>query len=128
MSPAFTQVWGANELDSTCKRDSDLAANAGTCPISCQDDVACLIVACSDCALVDVACDEAIDTAAYPELARHVGGDVDSYDDLDIEDVPADKIVRLPYGAVWKSTSVSGAAAVLAPSCLLYTSPSPRDS
>jgi hypothetical protein len=55
-------------------------------------------VACSDCALVDVACDEAIDTAAYPELARHVGGDVDSYDDLDIEDVPADKIVRLPYG------------------------------
>ena len=66
-------------------------------------------MACSDCALVDVACDEAIDTAAYPELARHVGGDVDSYDDLDIEDVPADKIVRLPYGAVWKSTSVSGA-------------------
>ena len=55
-------------------------------------------MACSDCALVDVACDEAIDTAAYPELARHVGGDVDSYDDLDIEDVPADKIVRLPYG------------------------------
>jgi hypothetical protein len=55
-------------------------------------------VACSDCALVDVACDEAIDTTAYPELARHVGGDVDSYDDLDIEDVPADKIVRLPYG------------------------------
>ena len=47
---------------------------------------------------MDVACDEAIDTAAYPELARHVGGDVDSYDDLDIEDVPADKIVRLPYG------------------------------
>mmetsp|Transcript_7920 Transcript_7920/g.22214 ORF Transcript_7920/g.22214 Transcript_7920/m.22214 type:complete len:903 (+) Transcript_7920:55-2763(+) len=91
-------VWGANELDSTCKRDSDLAANAGTCPISCQDDVACLVVACSDCALVDVACDEAIDTAAYPELARHVGGDVDSYDDLDIEDVPAGKIVRLPCG------------------------------
>ena len=55
-------------------------------------------MACSDCALVDVACDEAIDTTAYPELARHVGGDVDSYDDLDIEDVPADKIVRLPYG------------------------------
>ncbi|CAH0364153.1 unnamed protein product [Pelagomonas calceolata] len=91
-------VWGANELDSTCKRDSDLAANAGTCPISCQDDVACLVVACSDCALVDVACDEAIDTAAYPELARHVGGDVDLYDDLDIEDVPAGKIVRLPCG------------------------------
>ena len=45
-----------------------------------------------------MACDEAIDTTAYPELARHVGGDVDSYDDLDIEDVPADKIVRLPYG------------------------------
>ena len=66
-------------------------------------------MACSNCALVDVACDETIDTAAYPELARHVGGDVDSYDDLDIEDVPADKIVRLPYGAVWKSTSVSGA-------------------
>ena len=66
-------------------------------------------MACSDCALVDVACDEAIDTTAYPELARHVGGDVDSYDDLDIEDVPADKNVRLPYGAVWKSTSVSGA-------------------
>ena len=55
-------------------------------------------MACSDCAVVDVACDEAIDTTAYPELARHVGGDVDSYDDLDIEDVPADKIVRLPYG------------------------------
>ena len=55
-------------------------------------------MACRDCALVDVACDEAIDTAAYPELARHVGGEVDSYDDLDIEDVPADKIVRLPYG------------------------------
>ena len=55
-------------------------------------------MACSNCALVDVACDETIDTAAYPELARHVGGDVDSYDDLDIEDVPADKIVRLPYG------------------------------
>ena len=66
-------------------------------------------MACSNCALVDIACDEAIDTTAYPELARHVGGDVDSYDDLDIEDVPADKIVRLPYGAVWKSTSVSGA-------------------
>ena len=95
---SFTQVWGANELDSTCKRDSDLAANAGTCPISCQDDIACLIVACSDCAEVDVACDEAIDTAAYPELARYVSGDVDSYDDLAIEDVPADKIVRLPYG------------------------------
>ena len=45
-----------------------------------------------------MACDEAIDTAAYPELARHVGGEVDSYDDLAIEDVPADKIVRLPYG------------------------------
>ena len=55
-------------------------------------------MACSDCALVDIVCDEAIDTTAYPELARHVGGDVDSYDDLDIEDVPADKIVRLPYG------------------------------
>lgn len=64
----------------------------------CQDDVACLVAACSDCALVDVACDEAIDTAAYPELARHVSGDVDSYDDLAIDDVPADKVVRLPYG------------------------------
>ena len=63
-------------------------------------------MACSECAPVDIACDEAIDTAAYPELTRHVSGDVDSYDDLAIEDVPADKIVRLPYGAVWKSTSV----------------------
>lgn len=99
--PAFTQVWGANEVDSTCKRDSDLAANAGTCPISCQDDIACLIAACSDCALVDVACDEAIDTAAYPELARQAtddSGNARNYSDLDIGDVPADKIVRLPYG------------------------------
>mmetsp|Transcript_6965 Transcript_6965/g.21820 ORF Transcript_6965/g.21820 Transcript_6965/m.21820 type:complete len:909 (+) Transcript_6965:159-2885(+) len=62
-------VWGANELDSTCKRDSDLAANAGTCPISCQDDVACLVVACSDCALVDAVCDEPVDLGAHPSLA-----------------------------------------------------------
>mmetsp|Transcript_10575 Transcript_10575/g.28788 ORF Transcript_10575/g.28788 Transcript_10575/m.28788 type:complete len:770 (+) Transcript_10575:172-2481(+) len=91
-------VWGSNPDDSTCAQDGKNPANAGMCPQSCQDDIACMIAACSDCALVDVACDEAIDTAAYPELARHVGGDVDSYDDLDIEDVPAGKIVRLPCG------------------------------
>ena len=50
---------------------------------------------------MDVACDEAIDTAAYPELARQAtddSGNARNYSDLDIEDVPADKIVRLPYG------------------------------
>ena len=58
-------------------------------------------MACSDCAVVDVACDEAIDTTAYPELARQAtddSGNARNYSDLDIEDVPADKIVRLPYG------------------------------
>ena len=48
-----------------------------------------------------MACDEAIDTTAYPELARQAtddSGNARNYSDLDIEDVPADKIVRLPYG------------------------------
>ena len=48
-----------------------------------------------------MACDEAIDTTAYPELARQAtddSGNAQNYSDLDIEDVPADKVVRLPYG------------------------------
>ena len=68
------------------------------CPPSCQDDISCLIAACSDCALVDIVCDEAIDTTAYPNLASKVNNDVDSYDDLDLADVPADKKAQSPYG------------------------------
>ena len=32
-------------------------------------DIACLIAACSDCALVDAVCDEPVDLGAYPSLA-----------------------------------------------------------
>ena len=39
------------------------------CPQSCQDDIACMIAACSDCALVDAVCDEPVDLGAHPSLA-----------------------------------------------------------
>ena len=65
------------------------------CPPSCQDDISCLIAACSDCALVDIVCDEDIDTTAYPQLATSQGL---TYADLDLADVPADKKAQSPYG------------------------------
>ena len=45
-----------------------------------------MIAACSDCALVDIVCDEQIDTTAYPKLAMSQGL---TYADLDLADVPA---------------------------------------
>ena len=54
-----------------------------------------MIAACSDCALVDIVCDEQIDTTAYPQLAMSQGL---AYDDLDLADVPADKKAQAPYG------------------------------
>ena len=98
---SLTQVWGSNEDDSTCKKDKDLPANAGICPPSCQDDITCLIAACSDCALVDIVCDEEIDTTAYPQLASQAtddSGNKRKYSDLDLADVPADKKAQSPYG------------------------------
>ena len=89
------QVWGHNEDDSTCKKDAEKSKNAGICPQSCQDDITCMIAACSDCALVDIVCDEQIDTTAYPKLAMSQGL---QYDDLDLADVPADKKAQAPYG------------------------------
>ena len=89
------QVWGHNEDDSTCKKDAEKSKNAGICPQSCQDDITCMIAACSDCALVDIVCDEQIDTTAYPKLAMSQGL---QYDDLDLADVPADKKAQSPYG------------------------------
>ena len=62
-----TQVWGSE--DSDCADDKEKAENAGMCPQSCQDDIACLIAACSDCALVDAVCDEPVDLGAHPSLA-----------------------------------------------------------
>ena len=89
------QVWGHNEDDSTCKKDAEKSKNAGICPQSCQDDITCMIAACSDCALVDIVCDEQIDTTAYPKLKTSQGL---AYDDLDLADVPADKKAQAPYG------------------------------
>ena len=91
-----TQVWG-NE-DSDCADDKEKPENAGKCPSSCQRDIDCLIASCSDCAVVDVVCDEEIDTAAYPQLAGKVNDEVDSYDDLDLADVPAEKKLQAPFG------------------------------
>ena len=54
-----------------------------------------MIAACSDCALVDIVCDEQIDTTAYPKLAMSQGL---TYADLDLADVPADKKAQSPYG------------------------------
>mmetsp|Transcript_7924 Transcript_7924/g.22241 ORF Transcript_7924/g.22241 Transcript_7924/m.22241 type:complete len:1014 (+) Transcript_7924:55-3096(+) len=62
-------VWGSNPDDSTCAQDGKNPANAGMCPQSCQDDIACMIAACSDCALVDAVCDEPVDLGAHPSLA-----------------------------------------------------------
>ena len=47
---------------------------------------------------MDVVCDEEIDTAAYPQLAGKVNDEVDSYDDLDLADVPAEKKLQAPFG------------------------------
>ena len=58
------------------------------CPQSCQDDITCMIAACSDSALVGIVCDEQIDTTAYPKLAMTQGL---PYADLDLADVPEDK-------------------------------------
>ena len=92
-----TQVWGSSE-DSDCTDEKEKAENAGKCPSSCQRDIDCLIASCSDCAVVDVVCDEEIDTAAYPHLAGKVNDEVDSYDDLELADVPAEKKLQAPFG------------------------------
>ena len=94
-----TQVWGSE--DSDCADDKEKAENAGKCPSSCQRDIDCLIASCSDCAVVDVVCDEKIDTAAYPQLAGQAtdeDGNNRTYSDLDLADVPAEKKLQAPYG------------------------------
>ena len=94
-----TQVWGSE--DSDCADDKEKAENAGKCPSSCQRDIDCLIASCSDCAVVDVVCDEEIDTAAYPQLAGQAtdeDGNKRTYSDLDLADVPAEKKLQAPYG------------------------------
>ena len=95
-----TQVWGNSE-DSDCADEKEKVENAGKCPSSCQKNIDCLIASCSDCAVVDVVCDEEIDTAAYPHLARQAtdeDGNPQKYSDLDLADVPAEKRIRAPYG------------------------------
>mmetsp|Transcript_7919 Transcript_7919/g.22207 ORF Transcript_7919/g.22207 Transcript_7919/m.22207 type:complete len:887 (+) Transcript_7919:55-2715(+) len=92
-------VWGSE--DSDCADDKEKAENAGKCPSSCQRDIDCLIASCSDCAVVDVVCDEKIDTAAYPQLAGQAtdeDGNNRTYSDLDLADVPAEKKLQAPYG------------------------------
>ena len=93
-----TQMWGE---DSDCADDKEKPANAGVCPSSCQRDIDCLIASCSDCAVVDVVCDEEIDTAAYPHLASQAtdeNGTPQKYSDLDLADVPAEKKLQAPFG------------------------------